>query len=195
MKYKVIIHNGIEKNNKILRDYKNEWNKCDILLYSPTIEAGVDFDKEYFDCCYGYMSSNSTSARAFSQMLHRVRNFKDDNVLIYIGNLFYSENVVLYYPECLEHNLLESYETKSGLGNIQKYNKCEELNTRDYLLNDFINVIERKGYEWEILKKPKKQTTKYDYVSRKEGILNAKILSSEYLYGDLIEKQKKRFIS
>ena len=48
--------------------------------------------------------------------------------------------------------MLESYETKSRLGNIQKYNKCEELNTKHYLLNDFVNIIQRKGYEWEILK-------------------------------------------
>jgi hypothetical protein len=61
------------------------------------------------------MSNNSTSARAFSQILHRVRNLKDDTILIYIGDLYYSENTILYYPECLENNLLESYETKSGL--------------------------------------------------------------------------------
>ena len=33
---------------------------------------------------------------------------------------------------------------------FKKYNKCEELNTKHYLLNDFVNIIERKGYEWEI---------------------------------------------
>jgi hypothetical protein len=108
LNYKVICHNGIEKNNDVLKDYKNEWSKCDILLYSPTIEAGVDYDKEYFNCCMGYMSYNSTSARAFSQMLHRVRNLKDENperdlelpkaagaILIYIGDLYYSENTIL----------------------------------------------------------------------------------------------------
>ena len=45
LNYKVICHNGIEKNNDLLKDYKNKWSKCDILIYSPTIEAGVDFDK------------------------------------------------------------------------------------------------------------------------------------------------------
>ena len=35
-------------------------------------------------------------------MLHRVRNLKDDTILIYIGDLYYSENTILYYPECLE---------------------------------------------------------------------------------------------
>ena len=190
LNYKVICHNGIEKNNDVLKDYKNEWSKCDILLYSPTIEAGVDYDKEYFNCCMGYMSNNSTSARAFSQMLHRVRNFKDEEVLIYIGDLTYSENTILYFPDCLEQDLLENYDTKKGLGNIQKYNKCEALNTKHYLLNDFINIIERKGYEWEILKDKQKKTVKYDYINRMEGITNAEILK-EYQYNNLIEKQKK----
>ena len=41
------------------------------------------------------------------------------------------------------------------------------------------------------IKKTTEKTIKYDYVSRKEGILNAKILSNNYLYEELIEKQKK----
>jgi len=190
LNYKVICHNGIEKNNDILKDFKNEWSNCDLLIYSPTIEAGVDYDKENFNCCMGYMSNNSTSARAFSQMLHRVRNFKDQEVLIYIGDLTYSENTILYFPDCLEQDLLENYDTKKGLGNIQKYNKCEALNTKHYLLNDFINIIERKGYEWEILKDKQKKTVKYDYINRMEGITNAEILK-EYQYNNLIEKQKE----
>jgi hypothetical protein len=32
-------------------------------------------------------------------MLHRVRQFESDEVLIYIGNLFYSENIILKYVE------------------------------------------------------------------------------------------------
>jgi hypothetical protein len=43
-------------------------------------------------------------------------------------------------------------------------------------LNDFINIIERKGYEWEILEEQKKEkANKYDYITRKEGITNAEI--------------------
>jgi hypothetical protein len=147
LNYRVICHNGIEKNNDILKYFKNEWPNCDLLIYSPTIEAGVDYDKENFNCCMGYMSINSTSAKAFCQMLHRVRNFKDEEVLIYIGDLSYSENTILHFPDCLEQDLIENYDTKKGLGNIQKYNKCKALNTKHFLLNDFVNIIERKGYE------------------------------------------------
>ena len=50
------------------------------------------------------------------------------------------------------------YDRKQGLGNIQKYNKCGELNTKHYLLNDFISIIERKGY---------------NYITRMDGISKA----------------------
>ena len=86
LNYKVICHNGIEKNNDVLKNYKNEWSNCHILLYSPTIEAGVDYDKEYFNTCMGYMSNNSTSARAFSQMLHRVRHTTENEIFFFHRN-------------------------------------------------------------------------------------------------------------
>jgi len=143
------------------------------------------------------MSDSSTSARAFSQMLHRVRQFKSDEVLIYIGNIFYSDKEILNFPEMLEHKMFVGYDTKQGLRNIQKYNKCEELNTKHYILNDFINIVERKGYEWEILKDEKKEKAdKYDYTSRMEGISKAEILVNENDsikesgYTELKQKQK-----
>jgi hypothetical protein len=56
----------------------------------------------------GYLSNNSTSARAFCQMLQRVWNLKDEEVFIYIGDLRYSENLILYFLDCLEQDLLET---------------------------------------------------------------------------------------
>jgi hypothetical protein len=180
--YKVVCHNAIEKNEEILTNYIDEWKKTDLLIYSPTIEAGVDFDVKHFDKCYGYMADNSTCARAFSQMLHRIRQLETDEVLIYIGNLYYNKETILYFPEMLKNKLFEGYDTKQGLGNIQKYNKCEELNTKHYLLNDFISIIERKGYTWEFLGEPKKKekAEKYDYTTRKEGIIQSKVLLDEF---------------
>ena len=151
-----------------------------MLIYSPTIEAGVDFDKEHFDKCYGKMSDGSTSVRAFSQIIHRVRQFDSDEVLIYIGNLFYSEKAILYFPKMLENKLFGGYDTKQGLGNTQKHNKCEELNAKHYLLNDFINIIERKGYDWELLQEEKKEKVdKYEYTTRIQRIINSEILENE----------------
>jgi hypothetical protein len=45
-------------------------------------------------------------------------------------------------------------------------------------LNDFISIIERKGYTWEFLEETKKKQKekKYDYTTRKEGISKSKVL-------------------
>ena len=67
----------------------------------------------------GYMSNNSTSARAFSQMLHRIRHTTENEILIFIGTLKYDKNAILYYADSLEKKLWEHYDNKSGLGNIQ----------------------------------------------------------------------------
>ena len=56
-----------------LDDVNNIWDKCDVLIYSPTIEAGVNFDKPHFNKIFGILSDMSTSQRSFIQMINRVR--------------------------------------------------------------------------------------------------------------------------
>ena len=71
------------------------------------------------------------------------------------------------------------------------------MKTKHYLLIDFINIIERKGYEREILIHEKgEKADKYDYTTRMEGISKAEILVNEDKtlnsreYKELIQKQK-----
>jgi len=66
-------------------------------------------------------------------------------------------------------------------------------------LNDFISIIERKGYSWKFLGelKRKEKAEKYDYTTRKEGISKSKVLFDEFdnidtqQYDRLIKRQKK----
>jgi len=56
------------------------------------------------------------------------------------------------------------------------------LNTKHYLLNDFISIIERKGYTWEFFRRTEKEekAEKYDYTTRNEGISKSKVLLDEF---------------
>jgi hypothetical protein len=158
--YNVILHNSTEKNKTIIRDFKNQWKKADLLIYSPSVESGVDFDEDWFDIQYGLIQDGSTTAAGYSQMLHRVRKLKDTNTLIYIGKTKYNASSFLYYPASLEEHFFKHYRTESGLGNIQLHNKCEELNKINYLLNDFIRVLNNKHYTHEFLEEKKYETPK-----------------------------------
>lgn len=51
------------------------WSKLDVLIYTPTVSAGISFEKEHFDCLFGYFSDMSCDTETARQMLQRVRNF------------------------------------------------------------------------------------------------------------------------
>lgn len=57
-----------------LDDVSVSWKKYDVVIYSPTISAGVSFDEEHFDKCFCYFVSNG-KINSMRQMICRARNF------------------------------------------------------------------------------------------------------------------------
>jgi hypothetical protein len=57
-----------------LDDVAVSWKKYDVVMYSPTISAGVSFDEEHFDKCFCYFVNNG-KINSMRQMINRVRNF------------------------------------------------------------------------------------------------------------------------
>ena len=53
------------------KNIKTEWIDIDCLIYSPTVQAGCNFDLEHFDKIFGILSLGSCSQRNFYQMLAR----------------------------------------------------------------------------------------------------------------------------
>ena len=56
-----------------LTDVNSTWVNYDVVIYSPSIQSGVSFEKEHFDEVYGIFTNNTNSYLDCSQMLHRVR--------------------------------------------------------------------------------------------------------------------------
>jgi hypothetical protein len=183
---KVIVHTSIERNKKILMDVNNKWNTADILTYSPCVEAGVDFTVEqYFDDCFGILSNDSTSYRAFSQMLNRVRYLKNNTIWIYTGTFNFKEYDAIYTYNDVEEDMFLDVE-KTPLVNILIHNKVEENNTRSYFIPCFLQMIKDKGYTFKYIEKEKdKKAEKKDEreinYNKKELILNSEDITQERL--------------
>jgi hypothetical protein len=47
------------------KDVVKAWGELDCLLYSPIIEAGVNFDVEHFDCIYAEVITGGCSQESF----------------------------------------------------------------------------------------------------------------------------------
>lgn len=98
-----------DEQKTLLADVNNVWSKNDVILYTPTIEAGVDFNvKNYFNRMYCFLNNKSCSPRAFMQMVGRIRDLGDNNIRCHYdkGMLFTDKDI--YIPtidEFEEHHL------------------------------------------------------------------------------------------
>jgi len=156
----------IKKND--LNNVNDTWTKYDIILYSPTIEGGVNFSEKHFDSIFGIISSNSTSPRAFYQMLARIRHCTDSDIEILnssnmkLNNCIYQtfDQTKKQLIECQDINLSKEYITtnnictsKTVINNfdiIYIHNKVEEKNKQKYcFLSLFSEMATQKGYKIE----------------------------------------------
>jgi hypothetical protein len=93
-----------ETDNALKREHSLNpepvWKTLDVLIYSPTISAGVSFEVEHFDYTIAFMECNimSPTIDLSLQQLFRVRclrNNKNANMFIYVNN-FTTYNTTKY---------------------------------------------------------------------------------------------------
>lgn len=54
-------------------DVNTHWKNYDIIIYTPTMSAGVSFEEDHFDVLFGYFNNNSCTVETCRQMLGRAR--------------------------------------------------------------------------------------------------------------------------
>jgi PHD/YefM family antitoxin component YafN of YafNO toxin-antitoxin module len=114
---------------KHFADVNKYWSKYDVIICTPTVSAGLSFEKEHFDCVFGYFVSDSCNAETCQQMLGRVRNVGDG--VIYV-TLPQKKNIVITsVPE------LEAY----------MVSRRSELmaNIKDYAIGDLNFELDSEG--------------------------------------------------
>lgn len=208
----ILLYTGQTDDNK-KEDLKNvlkTWADADVLLYSPTIEAGVNFDLDHFDKIYGLICSKSTTPSAFLQMLARVRKIKDNNILILnehfkYNNLamqqFYNFNEVKNFVLNLEDIKMSSEIKKIGnkMCKVSKlkaydvnyiYNRLEVLNSGKYYFLAMLKMLMINKGSTVIIKTQDKKIKKIDKESFVDKILKIEDIDNT-IYNTLINKQKK----
>lgn len=208
---KVYTGNSDDKKKEDFKDVVNVWKEANVLIYSPTVESGVNFDIKHFDSVYGILSESTTS-RQFLQMLARIRKLENNNIMILNEtfttkaslNKFFtfeevkqsvitlenikltSEDVCINGKMCKKNTILTAYDTN------YIYNKLEELNNgKYYFLSMFEKLCKSKGHEVNYLSdKPKKITKDANKITNTQ-IINSTEDISDDKFIDLLEKQKK----
>ena len=137
---KVLLYNS-ESNHiydKQMYDVNNFWCKYQIVIVSPKVVFGVDFNLQHFDYVYGFYKCTTLTVRECYQQLHRIRNVKQQEFLIHIYETkqynFVNSLTNLKYH--IETNNLENVFYKKTYLNI------------DFISNTFIFNITKNGYKY-----------------------------------------------
>ena len=101
-----------------LEDVNNFWIKYQVVLFSPSIESGIDFNVEHFDKIYSIMRNGplTCSQRQHLQQIGRIRHIKDNNVLCWYipkkDNTIKLNSPVYTFDDVLSY--FRYYETLNG---------------------------------------------------------------------------------
>jgi len=120
---------------KDLSDVNKEWLKYDIIIYTPSITAGISFEQKHFDCVFGYFTNRSCDVYTLLQMLYRVRNLKEKKIYLYIDIYETYDNIPCTREDILENinysikyliNEMINYKIEYNLEMTEVYNKINK---------------------------------------------------------------------
>lgn len=210
-KCKTILHcaKSDDINKEKLKNVNNFWINYQAVVYSPSIESGVNFDTDHFDSIYVILSAKSTSSRGLMQMISRIRKIKNTNVIVYLNNMPFKEKANFYtYDEIKEYvcELFSKYiKPKSVLdpkinkmvmqynfdlyARILVHNETENANkSKNLFVPHFIKLLTEKGHTYEF-KQIRSSKNSYDKNKiLKEEVFKANDIDHEE-FNDLLNKQ------
>lgn len=85
---KIVVHHG-DTGSEHLDDVATLWSTADLLIYSPSVTAGVSFEKDHFDVLYAnFVKSMYTPGVEISlQQLFRVRSLRQGKMTIWYSKM------------------------------------------------------------------------------------------------------------
>jgi hypothetical protein len=69
-------------------DVHTHWSGLDVLIYTPTVSAGVSYEREHFDVLFGYFTDMSCNVETCRQMLARVRQIRTGEHFLCLSGRF-----------------------------------------------------------------------------------------------------------
>ena len=215
----VFLYTGLTDDKVKSRHFKDVdtyFSQADVLIYSPTISAGVSYDiPNHYNKIFGILYAESgPSQRDFTQMLARVRKIDDSVItLLNTSSLPIQESAAYWtYNECLEscklsRDKLLSYKTViDDNGNmikrlyvdtytkIQIYNRVEQLNKNSiYFMPYFIQLGKSKHFIFNLDNEPynrREDEQETGNVNKINQILESPDID-ENQYNKLVLKQKR----
>jgi len=162
---------SISEKKLHMGDIHQFWSYYDVIIYTPTVSAGVSYELKHFDKVYAYMTDKSCTVEVCDQMLGRVRDVRlhEYNICldVHSGNLptdVESIRRMLYTPRMhlyvdFKENLMDYEIRDNGFrGYIENpyfwlflENKRIENISKSQFASRIISIIATKGAHLEVM--------------------------------------------
>lgn len=126
--------------DKIFADVNATLTQYDVVIYTPTLTAGVSFEAEHFDAMYCYFTDKSCDGLACDQMMGRIRNIKSKTYYMCIDMTYCNLPIT---PEKLKAYIIRNRSLlKQELGvNLPIVVDYDDVNGKVILpANDYLNL-------------------------------------------------------
>jgi len=175
------------------------WINHQFVIYSPTIVAGVSFDLPHFYKKYVLLTNMSCTPRDLTQMIARIRQTENHDILVYMNNIPYREcaNFFTYEGtreymyemidkyfkrEMIENEETGEYEFRYNVTlqtKIEIHNEQENLNkSKNYFIASLIQLLQNKHCEYKYQKVDDCVVKEIGHDKNKENLTCKKILQA-----------------
>ena len=148
--YDYLIQNNIDSNHILLYNSESNktydkqmynvnsfWLKFKIVIVSPKVIFGVDFNLNHFNYVFSFYKCTTITVRECFQQIHRIRHITSQNIYIHIYK--YKELNLNQYLNNIKYNL-SNHKTDEL---FYKKNKSDI----DFILNSLVYNINKFGYK------------------------------------------------
>lgn len=119
-------------------DVNTHWLQYDILVYTPTVSAGVSFEQKHFHKVFGYFTDQSCPVETCIQMIGRIRDVRDLKFYICLcatgNNLPTDIDSIKQYVFNKRENLIKNFD-ETGL--IPEYGPIGDIR---YHMSDYFHL-------------------------------------------------------
>jgi hypothetical protein len=183
----IILHTSktSDKVKEQLGKVNEFWVNYEILIFTSTIESGIDFNVEHFDNMYVFTCLNCNSQRSLIQQMGRIRNLKNNSIMLHLSKEF---RFVVNYNRLFTFKEVKKYiHSIKSSNDVFIYNKQEELNkSSENFVTQLVKSFNESSIEciFEKIKEDSniKLDSKYEIKKVKEICKNLKV-------GDIYEIQ------
>jgi hypothetical protein len=167
-----------------------DWDKYDVVIYTPTIGAGISFNKTHFDYRFGYFINMSASASQSAQMMLRVRNCREKTNFVFFKNMGYDYTILskdniktrinkLVFGEAIDYGYkLDKNRIKIDNDTFYKLSlnyEYEKVKSKKHFQNYFLGMMVSHGFNTSIYKEEEITDDKKNEINNLLEVLTFKL--------------------